>query len=78
MNFKFGDLVCPNERLTGKDVESKVVPPMIFLGVIDGNAECFTFDKYGSMSGVLSIDPSSIHLLTKDEAKEAYELQKSR
>lgn len=78
MNFKFGDLVCPNERLTGKDVESKVVPPMIFLGVVDGKAECFTFDKYGSMSGVLSIDPSSLHLLTKEEAEEACELQKRR
>lgn len=77
MDFKCGDLVCSNERLTIEDMELKAVSPMIFIEVVDGKARCFTFDEYGAVSGILSIDTSSLHLLTKEEAEEAYKLQYS-
>ena len=69
MDFKCGDLVCSNERLTIEDMELKAVSPMIFIEVVDGKARCFTFDEYGAVSGILRIDPSSLHLLTKEEAE---------
>ena len=69
MDFKCGDLVCSNERLTIEDMELKAVSPMIFIEVVDGKARCFTFDEYGAVSGILRIDPSSLHLLTIEEAE---------
>ena len=69
MDFKCGDLVCSNERLTIEDMELKAVSPMIFIEVVDGTARCFTFDEYGAVSGILRIDPSSLHLLTIEEAE---------
>lgn len=69
MDFKCGDLVCSNERLTIEDMELKAVSPMIFIEVVDGKARCFTFDEYGAVSGILRIAPSSLHLLTKEEAE---------
>ena len=69
MDFKCGDLVCSSERLTIEDMELKAVSPMIFIEVVDGKARCFTFDEYGAVSGILRIDPSSLHLLTKEEAE---------
>lgn len=69
MDFKCGDLVCSNERLTIEDMELKAVSPMIFIEVVDGKARCFTFDEYGAVSGILRIDPSSLHLLTEEEVE---------